>query len=141
MKINKVTHRLVEYIPETIEDGVVYVSQTYGTAVHNCCCGCGEEVVTPLTPTDWSAKVEAGRLTLYPSIGNWSFACQSHYWIQKGQVVWSYQLSPTQISEIRRADKRLKDLHFKEVNRAKHPSFFAWLAQELKALLNWILGR
>jgi hypothetical protein len=26
----------------------------FRTAAHCCCCGCGEEVVTPFTPTDWS---------------------------------------------------------------------------------------
>ena len=29
----------VEFIPEQLEDGVLYISQRYGTAMHRCCCG------------------------------------------------------------------------------------------------------
>ena len=47
------THEFVEFIPDVIEDWKIYVSIDYATAVHKCCCGCGKEVVTPLSPTDW----------------------------------------------------------------------------------------
>ena len=43
----------VQAIPEKLEDGTLYVSMDYATVVHKCCCGCGREVVTPLSPTDW----------------------------------------------------------------------------------------
>ena len=32
---------------------------------------------------------ENGMTTLDPSIGNWSFACRSHYFMRKGRVVWA----------------------------------------------------
>ena len=48
-----VRHEFVDFIPDILEDGVVYISVTYATALHLCCCGCGSEVVTPLSPTGW----------------------------------------------------------------------------------------
>lgn len=69
----------VEFIPEQLEDGVIYISQRYRTATHRCCCGCGAEVVTPLSPAAWSLEIANEGATLRPSIGNWSLPCRSHY--------------------------------------------------------------
>ncbi|WP_318271273.1 hypothetical protein [Sphingobacterium cellulitidis] len=44
-------HKFVEFMPEKVEEGVLYVSIEYCTAIHKCVCGCGHEVVTPLSPT------------------------------------------------------------------------------------------
>jgi hypothetical protein len=63
------TPEFVDFIPEVLEDGKLYISQTYATAVHKCCCGCGHKVVTPLSPTGWRLAVERGFVSLYPSIG------------------------------------------------------------------------
>ena len=52
MKRNRIAHEFVEFIPEKLEEGVVYVSFEYATAMHLCCCGCGREVSTrDLRPT------------------------------------------------------------------------------------------
>ena len=59
----------------------------YGTAAHRCCCGCGEEVVTPFTPTDWKMTFDGETVSLNPSIGNWTLACRSHYVIKRGRVI------------------------------------------------------
>ena len=45
-------HEFVEHIPEHVAEGVLYVSVRFGTVVHRCACGCGEEVVTPLGPAE-----------------------------------------------------------------------------------------
>ena len=119
MKQTDVNLQMVEFIPETLQDGVLYVSQKYKTATHRCCCGCGEEVVTPLGPTEWSLQVAGGLPTLYPSIGNWSFACRSHYWIRNGKVVWSYAMSKEQIEHGRVRDQRMRDAYLAEANREK----------------------
>ena len=102
----------VEFIPELLEDGKLYISQTYGTAVHKCCCGCGIKVVTPLSPTGWKLTVEGEFVSLHPSIGNWGYPCQSHYWIRRNAVQWSYQMTPEQIEAGRRYDARLKERYF-----------------------------
>jgi hypothetical protein len=49
---------------------------------------CGNEVVTPFSPTDWELTFDGKTISLYPSIGNWSLRCQSHYWITKNKVEW-----------------------------------------------------
>lgn len=119
MRQTNLSHQFVEYIPEQLEEGVLYISQRYGTAAHRCCCGCGEEVVTPLTPTDWALRVDGNVVTLHPSIGNWSFACRSHYWIRRNKVIWAGQMSPRQIEHGRTIDRAAKQAYFETVNRKK----------------------
>lgn len=83
------THKFVRAIPEAIEGGVIYVSVEYCTAIHKCCCGCGNEVVTPLSRRGWKLTFDGESISLYPSIGNWNLACKSHYWIVDNQVRWA----------------------------------------------------
>ena len=97
-KIQKLTHRFIEFVPDELEEGVLYISIPFATTAHRCCCGCGEEVVVPLTPTDWSLIFDGETVSFTPSIGNWSFACRSHYWIRRNQVVWAPEWSETQIA-------------------------------------------
>ena len=79
-------YRFVEFIPEALENGVLYITMEYRTAVHLCICGCGNKVVTPFSPTDWKLIFNGRSVTLYPSIGNWSFDCQSHYFITNSKI-------------------------------------------------------
>ncbi|WP_310793974.1 DUF6527 family protein [Paraburkholderia sp. BL23I1N1] len=58
----------------------------YGTISHSCCCGCGNEVVTPLTPTDWSLTFDGEHISLWPSVGSWNLPCQSHYVVKSPGV-------------------------------------------------------
>jgi len=99
----------VEAIPEKLADNTLYVSIPFATAVHSCCCGCGSEVVTPLSPTDWKLTFDGETVSLYPSIGNWSLPCRSHYWITHGDVRWAAAWTADQIEA-----GRLADLHHKE---------------------------
>jgi len=117
----------VEVIPERLEAGVLYICEQYRTVAHNCCCGCGQEVITPLSPVDWSMRQEGGSVTLHPSIGNWGFPCRSHYFIRRNQVVWAKSMTRSEVEQVRRRDQRDKAAYIKEVNRAKeeaHPGFF-----------------
>lgn len=79
-------HKFVEFIPEKVEEGILYISIEYCTAIHKCICGCGNEVVTPLSPTDWKLTFNGKAVTLHPSIGNWNFECQSHYWVRNNKI-------------------------------------------------------
>lgn len=119
MKQTQISHHFVEYIPEKLEQGVLYISKRYHTAIHLCCCGCGEEVVTPLNPTDWSLRVEGNAITLYPSIGNWSLPCKSHYWLQRGMVIWAGQMTENDIERGRSINRKVKKAYFEKVNRNK----------------------
>lgn len=104
-----VAHRFVDHIPEQLDDGVVYVSIPYATALHLCCCGCGNEVVTPFSPARWSLTFDGEAISLAPSIGNWSFSCQSHYWIDQGRVRWAARWTKERIAAGRVADQRSLD--------------------------------
>jgi hypothetical protein len=88
-------HRFVESAPEELAPNVIYVSVKYATAIHLCCCGCGNEVVTPLSPTDWQLLFDGETISLTPSIGNRGFQCRSHYWIRRSEVVWCPEWSDT----------------------------------------------
>jgi len=82
-------HEFVELIPDELDEGKIYISIVHKTALHNCACGCGMEVVTPISPTDWQLTFDGESVSLHPSIGNWSFSCRSHYWIKRGEVIWA----------------------------------------------------
>jgi len=87
-------------MPKELEPGVLYVSEEFGAAAHLCACGCGSKIRTPLGPTDWAFEEAESGPTLYPSIGNWQHACQSHYWIRQGRVVWAPKWAPEQIAAL-----------------------------------------
>ncbi|MGO9620401.1 MAG: DUF6527 family protein [Desulfobaccales bacterium] len=84
----------------------------YGTAIHKCCCGCGEKVVTPFSPTDWKLIFDGVSISLDPSIGNWSFKCKSHYWIRHNRVIWAPRWSREKIAAGRARDRFMKDRYF-----------------------------
>lgn len=104
----EVEHRFVKHVPERLEEGVLYVSMEYATAVHSCLCDCGKEVITPLSPTDWQLGFDGFSVSLRPSIGNWSFPCESHYWIIADRVRWSPKLSRRQIEAGRSRSRQTK---------------------------------
>ncbi|MEZ5874818.1 MAG: DUF6527 family protein [Hyphomicrobiales bacterium] len=95
-------------IPDNLEERTLYISMEYATIVHNCCCGCGLEVITPLSPTDWQLTYDGVSVSLRPSIGNWSFPCRSHYWIDKSEVRWAGQMTQELIDAGRAHDRRAK---------------------------------
>lgn len=112
MKCEWVRPECVEFIPSALEDGVLYISVEYATAVHLCCCGCRSKVVTPLSRADWALIFEGDVVSLRPSIGNWSFPCQSHYWISQNQVRWASEMTPAQIEAGRRRDRERTERYF-----------------------------
>ena len=95
----------VDTIPNSLEEGCIYISKRYHTAVHRCCCGCGLEVVTPINPAKWRLDEDGGKVSLRPSVGNWSFPCQSHYWIDYNRVRWARALPQWKIDHVRRRDQ------------------------------------
>ncbi len=108
----KIRHEFVEFIPKNKEDGVLYVSIPYATAVHNCFCGCGTKVVTPISPVGWNLTFDGETVSLSPSVGNWSFTCRSHYFIRKDTVVWAGDMSEDQIARGRQGDQAARESFF-----------------------------
>jgi len=114
MKRTKIlTYRFVEHIPRDIQEGIIYISMVFSTAIHKCCCGCGQEVVTSFGRTDWQLTFDGESISLDPSIGNWSFDCKSHYWIRHNKVIWAPRWSQKKIDASRAYDKWLRDRYFK----------------------------
>lgn len=145
--IHTLQPEFVDSIPKVLDDGKLYISKKYATAVHKCCCGCGQKVVTPLRPTDWKLRVEGSRVSLWPSIGNWSFPCRSHYWIVKNRVEWSYDMSQAAINAGRRRDTRAKDRFIRTGTiepPAEKPAFGTSNAKQDEGIWDkikrWLLG-
>lgn len=85
----------VETMPprEEMQEGIIYVSEKYGVAIHLCACGtCGNQTVTSLQPfweSGWQfTKHEDGTISLWPSIGNFQFPCRSHYFFTRCEIKW-----------------------------------------------------
>ena len=109
-------HRFVESLPDRLEEETLYVCMEFATAAHKCCCGCGGEVVTPLSPADWKLIYDGRTVTLHPSIGNWNFPCRSHYWIRRNRVEWAPGWSADEIRMGWLHDHCARDLYFDALN-------------------------
>jgi hypothetical protein len=96
----------VRYIPEVIEEGIVYVSLEFNTMSHKCACGCAKEVITPISPGGWSFTYDGKTISISPSIGNFSFPCRAHYFINKSSVVWARNYDKNQIEKARNMDEK-----------------------------------
>jgi hypothetical protein len=105
-RLTRIQPEFVTFAPDELEAGVLYVSMEYATVLHRCCCGCGNTVVTPLARARWQLMFDGESISLSPSIGNWSFACQSHYWIKKNEVRWDRSFSEPEIARGRMNDQR-----------------------------------
>lgn len=127
MRISTIRPEYVESFPKSLEDGVLYISRSFGTACHRCCCGCGTKIVTPLRPTEYRLTVVGGRVSLYPSIGNWNHPCRSHYVIRSGQVIRAGAMEQAEIDLGRAYDDAEKRAYYIRPTQS-------WLTE----LWNWI---
>jgi hypothetical protein len=107
--------KFVEFIPELLENGTLYVSIDCRTAIHKCVCGCGNEIVTPFSPTDWELRFYGDSVSLLPSIGNWSFPCRSHYWITNNRIRHAGRWTDKEIFDGRFADRANKNEYYKDI--------------------------
>lgn len=121
MKQVRFRHEVVDSIPETLQANTLYVTTDGDVAGHLCACGCGREVITPLSPTDWSITFDRRGASLSPSIGNWAFPCRSHYFIRNGAVVWARDMSDKAIAQGRRRDQERKLSYYDRLNELPVP--------------------
>jgi len=112
MRRTSFNHEFVEYIPSELKEGVLYVSVQYATAAHNCACGCGYKVVTPISPVDWQLLFDGDSVSLTPSIGNWQFPCRSHYWIKADKIRWAKAWTPEEVAAGRQREARDHERYF-----------------------------
>lgn len=120
MRHTSITHEFVECIPGELAEAVLYISITYRTAVHQCVCGCGNKVVTPIGPADWQLFYDGDTVSVTPSIGNWGFPCRSHYWIRSNQVRWSSDWTDERITAGRARDDRDRERYFADHEAGAH---------------------
>ena len=125
-RANHYTAEFVESFPTPMQTGVLYISTTYSTAGHLCPCGCQREVVTKLSPARWRIIFD-GEVSLWPSIAATGLACNSHYFITRGDVDWRQQLTPEQARRAKEADRRATG-----AQRSANDSFFKSLWRRLK---------
>jgi hypothetical protein len=126
--------RKVQYMPTEFEPGILYVAEEFGAAAHLCACGCGVVIRTPLDETEWSLEETEEGPSLDPSIGNWQEACQSHYWMQRGKVVWASKWTSGQIEAGRQREQQRRGEYYEALYR-KQPTTLRRLWQYLRSVL------
>ena len=95
----RLNHTFVVEIPQRLRPDTCYISTRYATAAHLCPCGCGHEVNTPISPTDWTLTFDGETVSLHPSISNRLCPRRSHYWIKRNHIQWA----PPQLYRPRRS--------------------------------------
>jgi hypothetical protein len=119
-------------MPAKLDAGAIYVSIPYSMSAHLCACGCGEKVVLPLHPQQWSFSYDGRSISISPSVGNTGIPCQSHYWIRNGEVVWSTAITTSQALHGHardRADLAEGDALAHVVKRRHFKRLFAWFGR------------
>lgn len=146
-RLREVKRKFVEYMPDELDLGVIYISVSFATAGHLCLCGCGEEVVTPFSPTDWELSFDGETISLDPSVGNWGFRCRSHYIIRHNRVIWAGNMSQAEIDAGRERDRLSKFARYgsskaqhRPVHREPPERNGTWVSM-LHELWVWILHK
>ena len=103
MKLSQISPEFVDEIPRELDAEKLYVCCRYRAVKHLCACGCGVAISTPLHPTGWTLTCDGVSVSLWPSIGNWSEKCQSHYWISRNNIHWAPRWSRNRIFKGRKA--------------------------------------
>ena len=146
-RVDEVVPVFVDTIPRQLEEGRLYIALRYRTVTHLCTCGCGGEINTPLHPTGWAITYDGVCVSLWPSVGNWSERCGSHYLIERNKVRWSRSWSRREILEGRA--KRWQDIrtYHSERTRGETGPDLGSVTSERKthhrcsALLAWLRRR
>lgn len=112
-RLSSIRHEFAEFVPKELEEGVLYISIPYNTVVHRCACGCGSKITTPISPARWQLAYDGETVSLWPSVGNWSYPCQSHYWIRRDRIEWAARWSREKIEAGRERDRLAREKHYK----------------------------
>lgn len=114
--MNQIMLRQVVNLPRQLEPNVLYVSEEYAVAGHLCACGCGNKVITPLGPAEWSFSERNGKPSLHPSIGNWQLPCRSHYVISGGHIRWASAWTDAQVRAGRQSEQERREIHYRSLD-------------------------
>ena len=135
--MSTISLKLITHLPIKLEANFLYVSEEFEIAGHLCPCGCGSKVITPLGINEWSLSVIEEKPTLKPSIGNWQLPCQSHYWIRRGEILWSNKWSDEEIEAGRLAEEQQRKEYYDELERTVTYQISRW--ERLKKWFSKIL--
>lgn len=141
MKRDVIVPEYVERFPPQLEQGVLYISESFSQAAHLCCCGCGTKIVTSLKPAKWKLTKSQGRISLWPSIGNSNAPCKSHYVITDNRVEWAGVMT-RKLTERARARDQLDALRVYGPPAGTAPTYQApaglgWGARIWRRLKSW----
>jgi len=131
-------------MPKQLFSGILYVSEEFKVTAHLCPCGCNNKIITPITPVNWMYTEYNNTPTLSPSISNWQLPCKSHYWITKGNIVWSYKLSKEEASESWMAEEKIRMAFYENQqysikNLSLFERFKEWIECKLKSFFQNML--
>jgi hypothetical protein len=122
MKILRLEPRYLIQFPERLEEGILYISDEFSLTVHKCCCGCGEDVFLKLGPEKRHLTKEAdGAVSLSPSVGNWKYACRSHYWVSSNDVLEAGPMSSGMIKRVQERDRQERQQAIEQQNVSTKP--------------------
>jgi hypothetical protein len=134
VKIHSVRPKYVAQLPDVLKEGVLYICEEFGLTAHKCCCGCGEDVYLKLGPAKWElTKGFSGDISLNPSVGNWKYACKSHYWITNNRVIEAGRMSARAIERVQQQDRRDRDRHVAQLNTRPESNKSFW--QRIRMLI------
>jgi len=81
-----------------------------------------------------------GSVSLFPSVGNWKYACKSHYWIRENKVVDAGAMSAGAIAAVQERDRHDRDSYLAQVNARPIPDG-ATVWARLRATIARVLSR
>ena len=110
----------VDDIPNTLDEGHIYISIRYRTASHLCACGCRTQVVTPIKPAKWELTYNGEAIWLAPSIDRSQSPCGSHYWIRRSRIQWYPPLSEVDAQRTRERDARDLRAYYNDRAQPQH---------------------
>ena len=117
--IEELIIKKVESMPLNLQEGILYVSLKNQVVGHLCPCGCGNKVLIRIGKAGWEYKEDKGKISLFPSLGNWEFPCRLHYWIRMNKIKWSVDWSEEEIEEGRQSDLEKKRQYFQELDQQR----------------------
>jgi hypothetical protein len=86
------TPQFVEYMPDVIEDGILYISQRFSVAIHKCAGGCGIQAVMDISNWGDSPWKNGWRMTINDNLISFSPSilcpCKAHYFIENNEIRW-----------------------------------------------------
>lgn len=93
-KLGELKYKAVNDLPEreNQEYGIIYVKVWEGeiNTVHQCPCGCGNEVYIHHDldrNRGWVINIKCEKITVNPSVGN-TFKCRTHYYLIENKIRW-----------------------------------------------------